>query len=65
VLTASALKYIGAILVLTGLAGAIRITVFQIPEQPFDNELAPIAAVVVLIVVGIYVFTRAARSKMK
>jgi hypothetical protein len=63
--TARALKYIGSILILIGLAGAIRVTVFQIPEQPFDNELAPIAAVVVLIGVGIYMFARAGRMISK
>jgi hypothetical protein len=59
--TASALRYIGAFLTLTGLVVAVRITAFQVSEEPFDNELAPMAAVVVLIGVGIYMFERAAR----
>jgi ABC-type nickel/cobalt efflux system permease component RcnA len=63
--TANALRYIGAILVLAGVVVAVRITVFQISEEPFDQLLTPIAAAVVLIGVGIYMFARASRMISK
>jgi hypothetical protein len=59
--TANTLRYIGVILVLAGIGVAVRLTAFQISEEPFDQLLTPMAAVVVLIGVGIYMFARAAR----